>query len=53
MNIYVVIIIVMVWRSFAVKGFWALCVNIYECVCCKRCHGVVIIYCQGILSVVC
>jgi hypothetical protein len=28
------------WWSFAVKGFWALWDNIYECVCCyNRCHG--------------
>jgi hypothetical protein len=35
------------WSSFAVvKGFWALCDNIYECVCCYyRCHGMVIICC--------
>jgi hypothetical protein len=26
--------------AFALKGFWALCENIYEYVfCCNRCHG--------------
>jgi hypothetical protein len=28
------------WLSFAVKGFWVLGDNIYECACCyNRCNG--------------
>jgi hypothetical protein len=32
MNVSVVTVVAMARRSFAVKGFWALHVNIYECI---------------------
>jgi hypothetical protein len=31
--------LVLGWWSFAIKGFWVLWDNIYECVCYNRCHS--------------